>query len=163
MHCVAGIDPGLTGAIVVLSGAAPRPRLFIFDMPAHRLKVGKKERKRVDVNGLLTLMYTVKALSPTLVVLEDVGGFTGQSPSAAFSFGKSCGYVEYAVTAAELPLHLVSPQTWQKKLGVNAGHDGARLGAARCFPDYASDWKKDGRASAALLALYGARCVQSWA
>jgi len=160
MHCVAGIDPGLTGAVAVLSGAAGRLRLFLFDMPVHRLRVGKKERKRIDVSGLLTLMHTVKALGPSVVYLEDVGGITGQSASAAASFGKSCGYTECAVVAAGLPLQLVTPQKWQKALGVPPGHDNAKLAALRRFPDNAADWKKDGRAAAALIALYGA---QSWA
>lgn len=163
MHCTAGIDPGLTGSVAILSGAAKTPRLFLFDMPILKIQIGKKIRKRIDLNALLTLMLATKILGVDLALLEDVGGITGQSASAAFNFGRSCGYIEAAIAAAQVPMQLVAPQTWQKRLGVKPGHDNAKLAALRYFPEYAEDWKHDGRAAAALIALYGARYVQSWA
>ena len=162
MRCIAGIDPGLTGGFAVLSGAAERPRLFTFDMPVNKVAVGKKSRKRIDLYTLLALMHAIKTLGPTLVLLEDVGGITGQSASAAFNFGKTCGFTEAAVVAAQLPLQLVKPQIWQKALGVRPGHDNARQAALRFFPD-CPELQHDGKAAASLIALYGARFVQSWA
>lgn len=162
MHCIAGIDPGLTGATVILSGAAAKPRLFVFEMPVLKVQVGKKVRKRIDVNALLTLMLSIKILGVNLALLEDVGGITGQSTSAAFNFGKTCGVTEAAIIAAQIPLQLVTPQTWQKRLGVQPGHDNAKLAATRFFPEHAEEWRHDGKAAAALIALYGARYIQSW-
>lgn len=167
MHCVAGIDPGVTGAVAVLQdGAGSDPRLFLFDLPIHKVKVGKTLRKRIDVHGLVALMLAVKTVGVSLVILEDVGGMTGQSASAAFSFGKTCGCIEAATVSAMLPLQPVTPQVWKRKLGVPADKDGARQAASRAFPRYAGEWSRpsqDGRAEAALLALYAARHVQSWA
>jgi hypothetical protein len=145
--------------VAVLSGAAETPRLLLLHMPILKITVGKKQRKRIDVSATIAMMFALQVLNVELVLLEDVGGITGQSASAAFSFGKSCGYIEAATVAAKLPLQLVTPQTWQKRLGVQSGHDNAKQAATRLFPEYAAEWRHDGKAAAALIALYGARYV----
>ena len=60
--------------------------------------------------------------------------------------------------ALAIPLTRVSPLTWRKALQVPRGKDGSRLRASELLPAYAELWRRrrdDGRAEAALLALWG--------
>jgi crossover junction endodeoxyribonuclease RuvC len=76
----------------------------------------------------------------------------------AFAFGRGFGIIETALAAADLPFSCVRPQVWKKRLGVTADKDQARQRATQLLPRGASLWplkKHDGRAEAALIALYG--------
>jgi hypothetical protein len=89
------------------------------------------------------------------VVVEQVGGMTGQSASAAFNFGRAAGAPEYIAKALKIRVELVSPVTWKKALQVNPGKDGSRAMAQRLWPAMAHHFerkKDDGRAEAALIA-----------
>lgn len=54
-------------------------------------------------------------------VIEQVGGYIAgnkQPGSAMFKFGQSYGALRMALTAAGIPYELVTPQKWQKFLGI---------------------------------------------
>jgi crossover junction endodeoxyribonuclease RuvC len=56
-------------------------------------------------------------------------------------------------------LHYVTPAKWKKHFGLNRDKGVSRSKATERFPEYAnlfSRVKDDGRAEAALIALYGA-------
>lgn len=165
MRCVVGIDPGAAGAVAIL-GVGDEPTLSVFDMPLHKVSIGGTKRKRVDFHGCLALMQALKAQQPTLAVLEDVFGITGQSASAAVTYGKAAARIEDACYAAQVPLQLVHPLKWKNRLGVPADKTSAMLSATRLLPQHASYWdgsrggseqQRSGRAESALIALYGAR------
>ena len=90
--------------------------------------------------------------------VERVGAMTGQGVSSVFSFGRSAGVLEGVLAASGVPYTLVTPQTWQKAVGLRGGKDGSRERAMQQFPDQASLFarkKDDGRADATLIAIYG--------
>lgn len=56
-----------------------------------------------------------------VAVIEKVGGYvggTGQPGSAMFKFGASYGRLCMALCAADIPYEEVTPQNWQKGLGI---------------------------------------------
>jgi len=57
-----------------------------------------------------------------------------------------------------IPIVYITPQGWQKAVGMRGGKDGGRARAAEIFPAYAATFarvKDDGRADAALMAWWG--------
>jgi len=84
----------------------------------------------------------------------------GQGVTSVFSFGRSLGAIEGVIAARSIKATLITPQTWQKAMGVTGGKDGARARAMELFPwniDYFKLKKHDGRADAALIACWGLR------
>lgn len=74
-----------------------------------------------------------------------------------FNFGRSYGDVRGVVGALDVPLHLVSPSKWKKHFGLTSNKDESRRKAIWTFPAVAERFvlkKHDGRAEAALIALY---------
>jgi hypothetical protein len=64
------------------------------------------------------------------------------------------------IAARSIKSTLITPQTWQKAMGVSGGKDGARARAMELFPyqmDFFKLKKHDGRADAALIACWGLR------
>jgi crossover junction endodeoxyribonuclease RuvC len=148
---VLGIDPGAYGALALLSPEGLR----VHDMPILKVKRGKTEKAEVDG---YTLANILQSLKPDVAYIEQVGGITGQSASAAFNFGRAAGIVEGALKQAGVRVEFVPPQTWKRALKVNPGKDGSRAMAMRRWPDSAQQFmrvKDDGRAEAALIADYG--------
>lgn len=47
-------------------------------------------------------------------IMEKVGGMTGQSASASFTFGKGYGELTMALLARGISTTLITPQRWQK-------------------------------------------------
>ena len=81
----------------------------------------------------------------------------GQGVTSMFSFGRSLGILEGTLAGLDIPYTLVTPQVWKKAMGANASKDGAREMAMRLWPSKSELFKRkkdDGRAEAALLALY---------
>lgn len=120
-------------------------------MPVVSVRRGKTDKREVDGWSLASLLRKWNA---EVGVIEQVGGMTGQSASAAFNFGRAAGAVEYTMTALGLRLVRVAPVTWKKRLGVKGGKDDSRLAAMRLWPALAERFKRvkdDGRAEAGLI------------
>ena len=148
-----GIDPGLTGAIAKVQGG----NIEVWDMPTLELR----SKRFVNAPMLADLISSINwQANPQKceVILERVSARPGQGVTSMFSFGTSCGIIQGIIAALHLPLTLVSPQEWRKKMGVPKGKDGSRQRVLELRPDLASRFsrKKDhGRADAVLMALYG--------
>ena len=141
-------DPGCTGALALFSDGN---LTSVVDMPVLSVRRGKTDKNEVDGHTLAELL---RQWAPTAGVIEQVGGMTGQSASAAFNFGRAAGAVEYTLTALNVRLVRVPPVTWKKRLGIKAGKDDSRLAAMRLWPALADQFKRkkdDGRAEAALI------------
>lgn len=154
---VVGIDPGTSGAIALVDS---RGRVSTYDIPCHKVKRGKTVKLRLDNVRLQALANALTAVGPVCVFVEDVGGLPGQSAPAAFTFGATCGAIAQAFIAAGAAIEPVTPQVWKKRLGVPKDKDSARAVASRLLPAGAHLWplvKHDGRAEAALIALWGLR------
>lgn len=154
-----GIDPGVNGALAICSQNNTIIRTW--DFPTVKYRIGKTVKTRLDVPAFLDLVLGVAAMwSPDLAVIEDVGGLPGQSAPAAFTFGFTTGCQTSALIAAGIPFTKVKPSVWKKALGVPAEKSAARMMASQLLPNGQDQWplvKHDGRAEAALLALYGHR------
>lgn len=159
MTRIIGVDPGLSGAVAIYdteTGAAET-----HPMPVHQLARGGKNKREIDLHGLAALIVGNRIGH---AFVEQVGAMPGQGTASMFAFGKAYGVVLGVLAAAGVPMTLVPPQRWKKALGVPAAKDGARARASQLLPDAAHQWvksKDDGRAEAALIALYGARAAEA--
>lgn len=152
---IAGIDPGLSGAIAILDTTIDE--LVIFDMPT--LEIAKAKGSARHVNAAL-LSDLVAGRGITHAVIEKVGAMPGQGVTGMFSLGRSLGVVEGVFAAYDIPATLVPPQTWMKPYGLKgkkSDADGSRNAAISLYPSQAALFarKKDnGRADAALIARW---------
>jgi crossover junction endodeoxyribonuclease RuvC len=149
---ILGVDPGCYGALALLDRGA---LASVHDMPYLKVRRGKTDKAEVDG---YTLGALLRELAPDLAVIEQVGGMTGQSPSASFNFGRAAGAPEYALKAAGVRVEHVHPVVWKRSLKLNPGKDAARALAMRLWPSLSSSFarvKDDGRAEASLIAHYG--------
>lgn len=150
---ILGIDPGVSGALALVSSG----EIHVVDMPV----VEVRGKRHIDAARLAKLISTGFPYIANHVVLEHVQGVQGSGATSAFSFGRGFGIVEGVVTALGLPLTLIRPQTWTKELRVSRDKGEHRLVASRLWPAQAELFarvKDDGRADAALLAHWYARC-----
>jgi crossover junction endodeoxyribonuclease RuvC len=151
---IAGIDPGKTGAMVILY---PDNSGLVFHVPVQ--KIGGKEKPAWQEwarvwGGALDLN------PPDMVVIENVAARPGQGVTSMFSFGRTLGFVEGIVaTSTAAPLHQPTPSQWKGKMGLlKADKNASREMVRRLLPKLAhvvTRVKDDGIAEAALLALYG--------
>lgn len=152
---IIGVDPGAYGALALVDGPC---LIAVFDMPILKIRRGKTDKAEVDGYRLAAELAEFPGAHCGTAYLEQVGGITGQSASAAFNFGRSCGIVEGVLKGSGARVEFVPPGTWKRFLRVNPGKDGSRAMAARFWPDKAHLFarvKDDGRAEAALIAEYG--------
>lgn len=95
-------------------------------------------------------------------IIEEVGARPDQGASAVFTFGMCVGTILGAVSAAGVPIELVSPQKWKAAsrlggLAREAAKDAARAYATELWPDQKGPFrvkKNHGLAEAALMARW---------
>ena len=146
-----GIDPGLSGAVAVLSNSG----VLVYEMPT--VQTGKTGfvKRAVDLNGLANILRGLETFESP-VYLERVNAFPGQGVGSMFSLGMSYWGAAGVVAGLGLPLHLVESKDWKRYFRLNADKELARGLAARMFPSVDLSRKKDhGRAEALLIAAYG--------
>ena len=143
-----GIDCGLSGAIAILNDDL---RLAdVYDMP-----VMAGTGKRQQVNGAeLARIIKSYLLVEFVAYVERVSAMPKQGVSSMFSFGTSYGIVLGVLAALQIPVVLVTPQSWKKEVGIVGKHkDFARTLAQQLYPQAELGRKKDiGRAEAILIA-----------
>jgi crossover junction endodeoxyribonuclease RuvC len=148
-----GVDPGMNGAIAILED---EKIVQIFDMPTTEVKVGNSLKKRVNPQELVSELALFKDQDIKGIV-EQVNAMPSQGVTSMFSFGRSLGVIEGVLAGCLIPYSHVTPAVWKKALGVNSSKDGTREMAMRIWPSKTDLFKRkkdDGRAEAALLALY---------
>jgi crossover junction endodeoxyribonuclease RuvC len=148
-----GIDPGATGAIVIMDEAF---RLIEW-APMPTMKVGSATRVNgAEVAAMLGSLEFVHCAA----YLEQVGAMPGQGVASMFNFGHSAGTVAGVLAAMSIPVTLVTPQVWKKRAGIASGadKDAARSRAIQLWPawrDLALKGKGQALADAALIARFG--------
>lgn len=160
MSVILGVDPGLSGALALYRPQAGR--LEVWDVPVHELTRNGKNKREVDVQGLVDLVADFADECP-LVIIENSTPMPGQGAASTFSFGKTYGILYGVLAAHKLVIERVAPVKWKRALDVPKDKDGARARASVLLPTHSTHWplkKHDGRAEAALLALYGSRAFQ---
>ena len=151
MNCVIGIDPGQTGAIAIYWPT--EHRIEIHDMPM--LPNAKNGRPELDYTAVIDLLREDGAVT----WLEQVASRPGQGVSSVFRFGMMFGALQACAAAAAAPLRLVTPGQWKKAFGLCKDKGASRQMAMQRLPASAELFRRvkdDGRAEAALIALYGA-------
>ena len=149
-----GIDVGLNGAIALVQDGE---LIGVVDMPTVTLDRNGKAKRQVSVPELVDI---IKTFDPDEAYVEKVFAMAGQGVTSVFSFGRSLGVVEGVLTTMKIKTTLMTPQTWQKGLGMTGGKDGSRARAMELFPDQTALFKRvkdDGRSDAALIALWGSK------
>lgn len=151
---VIGIDPGVSGAVVVLNVfSSGVPTMFNYiRMPT--MKVGKSSR----VNGA-ALAEFLRDFDCGTAVIERVQAMPGQGVSSMFTFGHSAGVIEGVLAGLAIPYTLTAPQVWKKRAGlIGTDKDAARSRAIQLWPRWSALAKKgEGQAlaDAALIAMFG--------
>ena len=152
-----GIDPGLSGAIAVLTEEPMQTSLQIHDMPVMTVDRNGKAKRQVSANELAELL-NLYAGKDCHVCCERVSAMAGQGVTSVFSFGRSFGMIEGILAALKMPVTFVAPATWTRAIGRSPGKDASRARAMELFPNYEYFFKRvkdDGRADAALIAHWG--------
>ena len=143
---ILGIDPGLSGALVILDDVQP---IEWMRMPTYI--VGKSNR----VNGAAVASFINKSKIDRAVI-ELVHSMPGQGVTSSFTFGHAFGTVMGVLAALEIPVSGISPQEWKKRAGlIGKDKDAARSRALELWPHWrALDKKGEGQAmaDAALIA-----------
>lgn len=126
MSLVAGLDPGVGGAIAVYDTVS-RDLFDVMDLPFWYEAVGNKKRKRLDYTAMQEMAQMLSVMGVELIVMESVGGRPGQSASAGYSFGFANGLIYSSLWHAGIVIEKVQPQRWKKMLNVpgKAGGKGA--------------------------------------
>ena len=147
-----GIDPGLTGAIGILSNGL---YLAVEDMPCVTKGSGSVKRE-VDPAGLIMLLRRhAPADAAVSVVLERVNAMPGQGVSSTFSLGDSFGCARSAGAACRCELAYIGPAQWKKHFNLQRDKELSRALAVRMFPDAELHLKKHAdRAEALLMARW---------
>lgn len=152
---VIGIDPGLAGALALVSSDGDL--IEVADMPV--LRDGSAGRAAVNAPLLCGLLARRREGE---AIVEFVSARPKEGAVGAFSFGRSRGVIEGACGALGLPIRFITSPGWKRLVGLPAGREGAkdaaRSEAIRRWPDKAGLFARvrdDGRAEAALIAVAG--------
>lgn len=159
---VMGIDPGFSGGIAVYDPLT-KTIVSVEDMPIFELETAEgKKRREIDAYTLASLIE-MYAKNLSLVVIEEVGARPDQGVVSMFNFGKGVGTVVGSAAAFNLPIATVKPGLWKSVMGLSSDKNLSRIRASEFFPDsekYFRRKKDDGRAEAALLAVFGHTFMQ---
>lgn len=143
-----GIDPGATGAAVIL-----------WDFPGlvDRYDWG-------SVAGVSSWLNSVKGAGRLHVALEHVHSMPKQGVKSMFSFGMNFGMWQGLLTAHGIPYQLVPPQTWAKGLllksdGVDQKHRALAF-CERRFPDLRPMYA--GMRGGVRWGVVDALCIAEW-
>lgn len=150
-----GVDPGLDGAIAVLDKDGGLVQ--VYDMPTVEVVVGGKAKRKVAPAAIADELKLYTTDGRCVAICESVSARPGQGVTSMFGFGRSLGVVEGVLAGMGIPYETVPPATWVRRMRVAPGKGGSRKRAMEVWPGFAGEFKRvkdDGRADAALIALY---------
>jgi crossover junction endodeoxyribonuclease RuvC len=105
---IIGIDPGLGGALVIMTPTASY-------YPAYQTMptIGAEKGKILNL-GVIIELLSLWNNGTVAVYLENVHSMPQQGVASSFKFGRGLGQVEGICAALNLPVHYVTPQAWKK-------------------------------------------------
>lgn len=147
-----GIDPGVTGALAVLTDEGAWQ---LDDLPT--IEVGK--RREVDVAELVEVFrdHSYQGYTTQLVAIERQQPMPGQGLSSTFKTAQGYGALLGVLTAMGLPLMCPRPVDWKRAMRLGKGKDAARDVARKRWPAMSAYLRRKqdhGRAEAMLLAQW---------
>jgi crossover junction endodeoxyribonuclease RuvC len=150
MTLVLGVDPGLTGALAILS--ADGTLELVADLPVIR----DRSLAWIDGSELQSLILGALQGRTAVAMVERVSSMPGQGIASSFQFGVGFGSILSILQAMHVPLEFVTPAVWKRSYGLSRDKHASLFKARLMFP--AADLhlaKHDGRAEALLIAQYG--------
>lgn len=156
MGVIAGLDPGNEGALAFLD--PERALMRIVDIETFEFRT-TKNNKKIDP---FHIARELSAQEVAHAYIEDVTSSPQMGVVGAFSFGEGKGILIGSTAALGIPTTMVRPQQWKSAMRVAADKRMATARASQLLPALAPLFKGprggtlDGRAEAALIALYGA-------
>lgn len=101
---ILGIDPGQSGGMVLLlTDGSIVDRLAFANKTEHDIRE--------------TFMEYIE-LADLRAYIETVHSMPGQGVASTFKFGRNFGFLIGMLTAMAIPYELVTPQKWQKAMGI---------------------------------------------
>ena len=147
---IIGIDPGVSGAICILTDGKITE---IYDMPT--MIDGKKNKKQVNGAEITNIINKELVNEKDInVVIEHVTAMPGQGVTSMFNFGQSFGVLKGICAALKLPVHFIRPVKWKKHFNlINTEKDASRTKVIEVFPYISSkiSKKKDANKADAIL------------
>lgn len=147
-----GIDPGITGGVVILNGDGTLSNSIRTPI----IKDGSK--RHFDIPGMVEIIDSID--EPVVCGIEKVGTLPRDGRVGAFNFGRGYGLWLGILGALRVPYVEIPPQRWQAKMlaGLPRGPQtkiSAVQRAKSLFPDIPIRVKADwGMADAALIAAF---------
>jgi len=108
MKYVIGIDPGVSGAVAVVSLDKKEVHHYAFCKHTEH-----------DLCDILREW----ASKVSMCHIEKVHSMPKQGVSTTFAFGKNFGWYHGVLDALKIPYDLITPQRWQKSMGCRSGGD----------------------------------------
>jgi hypothetical protein len=142
-----GVDPGLSGALAVLTAAGEIERLA--DLPVIR----DGRLAWIDGGELQSLLIDALHGRSARAVVERVSAMPRQGVASAFTFGAGFGAVLAVLQTLHVGIELVTATVWKRALGLSSDKRASLDKARLLYP--AADLglaKHEGRSEALLLA-----------
>src|SRR5690606_4249828 len=140
---IIGCDPGVHGAIAILSDTGEL--ISVEDMPVFAVvkRVGGKDRTKNHINvHALGNMLRPHMASQVAALIEHVGPMPRDGAMQAFQFGFATGALHGAFGALGFGIETVTPPKWKKHFGLTSDKGGSRQLATRRFPAHADLFKR---------------------
>ena len=144
-----GVDPGRVGAIALLDTSLNR--IVCHDMPDTTSKL----------HDLLVECPVIKGCVVEKPYYPQMIGVTNAT-RIAMAYGTLIGALQWL----DIPFREIAPSKWKAAMDLSSNKNASREAASRAFPAHADLFrlkKHDGRAEAALLALYASDNRRRWA
>ena len=141
MSYILGIDPGKSGAFALLD--CDEMGVATYDMPG---TLDEKLALIADI-GKVKCAWLERPFFPRMIGIKN-----------AVTIAVAYGELKACLFFAGVPTFEVDPSAWKKYMRLSTDKNASRALASQFFPDSADQWarvKDDGRAEAALIALYG--------
>ena len=158
---VAGIDPGMSGAIVMKNGDGT---LSFRDIPTYNTAKKGKVRRKPDIAAIREI-FTGNIISH--VFIEKAQSMPRQGVASVFNYALTYGVLLGVLASFKLPYTEITSQAWKKVMlcGMDkSSKDAARYRASQLWPNQSDMFRRkkdEHRAEAALIAEYGWRTLNT--
>jgi len=153
---IIGVDPGNKGALALID---ENGKVILYDMPTYTTEgAGKTKIGNIKKHTVLDEPELRDILNDDIdhVFIEKAQSMPGQGAAGTFNYAVSYGVIRGICVGLQIPYTLVHPATWKRKMmkDMDKSKHASIVRANQLFPK-ADIGKKDGRAEALLIAVYG--------
>ena len=149
-----GIDPGLSGALAMLTAEGEPVRVVKMPTEPH----GKSRRvSGRDVRAFIEDASAQAGGTIALCMLEQVASRPGQGAPSVFTFGRAYGAAEGVLSALTIPTDYATPQVWKRAYSLGSDKAESIRKACDLWPALAAQKLTHDQAEAVLLAEFARR------